>query len=298
MFNKVMVGIDEETRGRDAIALAQRLVSDDGQLTFAHVHAGYTIHAKGSNSEFEDVARDRARQFLAEVVEESGLDAVARAVGCPSVGRGLHQLAEASGSDLLVIGSTHRGLIGRVLIGDATRHALNGAPCALAIAPAAYSEQERQVPMGEIGVAYDGSDESCNALEVARALAGETDAKLSAFEAISLPTYFFPGSWKATEESARVYVDDARKRLEALGDLEGHAAYGDAAEELTVYSASVDLLVVGARDYGPIGRLMHGSTTHRLADTARSPLLILTRGARAGLGAKKPSIESVQLAEA
>ncbi len=278
MFNKVMVGIDQETRGRDAIALAQHLVDENGELTLAHVHAGFPIHAKGSNSEFEAIERDRAEQLLQEVLEESHLEARVRSAGCPSVGRGLHQLAEAVDSELLVVGSTRRGLIGRVLMGDATRQSLNGAPCAVAIAPAGYAR--RPTVMREIGVAFNGSTESRNALEIARGLAEETGAKLSAFEAVSLPMYFFPGAAMASDESSQGYVDDARRRIEALGDVDGHAAYGDAAEELTVYSASVDLLVVGSRDYGPVGRLIHGSTAHRLASTARSPLLILTRAAR------------------
>jgi nucleotide-binding universal stress UspA family protein len=62
-----------------------------------------------------------------------------------------------------------------------------------------------------------------------------------------------------------------------LGGVEPHAAYGAAVEELTVYSASLDLLFVGSRGYGPIGRLMHGSTSLQLARTARCPLIVLTR---------------------
>ncbi|HTP21823.1 MAG TPA: universal stress protein [Solirubrobacteraceae bacterium] len=41
--------------------------------------------------------------------------------------------------------------------------------------------------------------------------------------------------------------------------------------------ATIDLLVVGSRGYGPIGRLVHGSTSRALADAARCPLLVLTR---------------------
>ena len=54
---------------------------------------------------------------------------------------------------------------------------------------------------------------------------------------------------------------------------------GDAAEELALYGASVDLLIVGSRGYGPIGRLVHGSTSQRLAHIARCPLLVLPRAA-------------------
>jgi nucleotide-binding universal stress UspA family protein len=76
-------------------------------------------------------------------------------------------------------------------------------------------------------------------------------------------------------------VKEARERIAALGDIEAHAAYGRPAEELAVYSASLDLLVVGSRDYGPLGRLVHGSTSRQLARSARCPLLVLTRAARA-----------------
>ena len=68
--------------------------------------------------------------------------------------------------------------------------------------------------------------------------------------------------------------------IAALGDIEAHAAYGDPAEELTLYSASLDLLVLGSRGYGPLGRLVHGSTAHQLANTARCPLLVLARNAQ------------------
>jgi nucleotide-binding universal stress UspA family protein len=57
-------------------------------------------------------------------------------------------------------------------------------------------------------------------------------------------------------------------------------AYGDAAEELALYSASLDLLVVGSRGFGPIGRLIHGSTSTKLTHMARCPLLVLPRSAR------------------
>ena len=66
-----------------------------------------------------------------------------------------------------------------------------------------------------------------------------------------------------------------------LGGVEPHAAYGQPAEELAVYSASLDLLIVGSRGYGPIGRLIHGSTSQQLARSARCPLLVLTHAAHA-----------------
>ncbi len=275
MFDKVMVGIDEITRGRDAIALARQLVSGHGELTLAHVHAGYPLSAKGANYEFEATQRERARSLLSEALAESGVSAATLSLGASGVGRGLHELAESDGSDLLVIGSDRRTPSGRVWIHDATSQALAGAPCALAIAPSDYAEHPN--PLREIGVAFNGSPESQDALAVARLLAAQHHAKLSAFEAVD-PTGHTPRSHDPGDaaETIEASVASTLRRLAALGNLEAHAACGAPTTELTVYSASIDLLVIGSRGYGALGRLVHGSVTRELARSAKSPLLILT----------------------
>jgi nucleotide-binding universal stress UspA family protein len=200
-----------------------------------------------------------------------------RRVDSPSVGRGLHELADAERADLLVVGSCRRGLLGRVMIGDDTSAALNGAPCAVAIAPYGYAE--RPSALEEVGVAYNASPESEDALAVARALAADSGARLSAFQAVMVPSYLAVPGAGAVVDSLPELVDEARARIAALGGVEPHAAYGVPAEELALYSASLDLLVMGSRGYGPFGRLMHGSTSRELGRTARCPLLVLTRRA-------------------
>lgn len=280
MFKQIVVGVDEHEDGRDAIALAKNLLARDGEpgLTLAYVFAGEPHVRRSASAAYEASARERASELLERTREEAGVQAHLRWRRSPSVGRGLHELCEVIGADLLVVGSSRRGLLGRVLIGDDTRAALNGAPCAIAIAPAGYAQQA--VAMREIGVGYDGSPESEHAVAVARDLAAQCGAKLSAFEAVSLPTYTFLGGPAPIDAALEGMVDDARRRIAELGGVEPHAAYGHPAEELGVYSASLDLLIVGSRGYGPIGRLIHGSTSQQLARSARCPLLVLTRSAR------------------
>ena len=115
---------------------------------------------------------------------------------------------------------------------------------------------------------------------MARTLAVAWAAKLSALEAVSLPSYALAGPG-AADIKRQCLVEDALERIAGLGGVEPHAAYGQPAEELALYSASLDLLIVGARGYGPVGRLIHGSTSQQLAHTARCPLLVLTRAAYA-----------------
>jgi nucleotide-binding universal stress UspA family protein len=276
MFSNVIVGVDAGEGGRDAIALARLLSARDAKLTFVHVYQGDTRIWRASNTAYEAAERERAEKLLADAREQAGIQAELYVTGSPSVGRGLHEAAEQVGADLLTIGSSRRGLFGRVLLGDDTAAALSGAPCAVAIAPVGFARQPAVVR--EVGVGYDGSPESEHALAFARRLAGDLGAKLSAFEAVTLPPY---AEVVAVGDVIEDLVADARKRVASLEGVEPHAAYGFAAEELALYSASLDLLVIGSRGYGPLGRLLHGSTARQLARSARCPLLVLTRATRA-----------------
>lgn len=277
MFRNVLVGVNDADGGRDAIALGKMLVARDGELTLAHV---YHQNPPGPwrMADVRVEQPERARDLLRRARDEAGVWTHLRWRGAPSVGCGLHEIAEIVDADLLVVGSSRRGLLGRAALGDDTRAALNGASCAIAIAPAGYSS-ELPTLLREIGVGYDGSPESEHALGVALALATELGAKASAFQAVAVPTYLAHGP-AVDGTPVMQLVDDARARIASHEGVEPHAAYGDPVEELTLYSASLDLLVVGSRSYGPIGRLVHGSTAQHLARTARSPLLVLTRSAR------------------
>ena len=96
--------------------------------------AAYTA-AERARAPLEDLEHERADALLKNArdqagVEEIGVEVTLRCVGSASVGRGLHELAEAQGADLIVLGSSRRSLLGRVFIGDDTRTALNGASSA------------------------------------------------------------------------------------------------------------------------------------------------------------------------
>jgi nucleotide-binding universal stress UspA family protein len=133
-------------------------------------------------------------------------------------------------------------------------------------------------------VAYNASPESEHALATGRRLATRHGAQLSAFHAVSLPSRATMSGGLPAGRAAEAMVAQARSRIAQLGGVVGHAVYGDPVEELTLYSASVDLLVVGSRGYGPLGRVVHGSTSQELARRALGPLLVLTRSARTSGG--------------
>ena len=189
MFKQIVVGVDGGPGGRDAVALAKLLVKAGGELTLAHVVPGDDNAYGGAGAAYDAPDAEGAEALLETVRKKTGVEAQLRWRASSSVGRGLHELCELTGADLVAVGSSRRGLLGRVLIGDDTSAALNGSPCSIAIAPADYSRQPGA--MREIGVGYDGSPESEHALSVARSLAVASGATLSALEAVSLPSDAF-----------------------------------------------------------------------------------------------------------
>jgi nucleotide-binding universal stress UspA family protein len=279
MFENVIAGVDGRPNGRDAIALASRLLGPEGALTLANVHGGAFNPTHAATPGRLNEERETSLQMLERERSQADVQAelVSHEAGSP--GRGLHELAERRGADLLVVGSCSRGPFGRVLIGDDTRTSLNGAPCAVAIASRGYAEHP--VPIATIGVGYDGSPESEAALATARALAKRDRALLRALEVVSIPNYAFTGfGAPALGDSIATMLSEANTRMAELQGTEGRAVYGLAGEELAAFGDELQLLVVGSRGYGPIKRLILGSTSDYLQRHARCSLLVLPRSAR------------------
>jgi nucleotide-binding universal stress UspA family protein len=164
------------------------------------------------------------------------------------------------------------------MFGDDTRAALNGAPSAVAIASLGYAKHPG--PIAKVGVGYDGSHESQAALAMAQMLVASTTATVHALEVVSIPTYAYTGLMPPTiGESVDLMLQEAIGRMKALPDVDGHAVYGLTGEELAAFSEEMDILIVGSRSYGPVRRLVLGSTSGYLERHARSSLLVLPRGA-------------------
>jgi nucleotide-binding universal stress UspA family protein len=275
MFNNVLVGVDGRPGGRDAMALAKQLGATGATITLAHIYGGNFMIGRGSALEMP-IERANFQDLLEREREHGMLDAELTVYGNHTAGRGLHQLAEERKADLLVVGSTRHALLGRVLMGDDSRAALNGAPCAIAIAPRGYLHVAHALK--RMGVGYDGSPESVNALNVARQLAAQSGAKIKAMSVVSLDDVQeekpIPADWP--QESARL-VDECSERLHQLDDVEGVAVYGGPREELARFGKELDLLIVGSRGYGPRDHVFHGSVSNYLLSHADCPLLVLPR---------------------
>lgn len=273
MFSHVIVGVDGGSTGRDAIAVAKLLIAPDTHLVLAHVHELTPV--RGASGAYGVEENEESMRLLEAERDAAAVAAELVTVTASSVGRGLHYLAEERDADLLVVGSSVRSFAGRVLVGDITRAALVGAPCAVAVAPLEYAQDGGTI--ARICVGYDGTPESEAALAFARELGALHGASLSALTVVEPPPYAGIVRSVARVEANERELAEARQEIDALEGVEGHVALGIASEELAAFGSHVDLLVVGSRGYGPIRRLIFGSTSGHLASIARCPLLVLPR---------------------
>lgn len=148
MFTNVVVGVGGQESWRDALVLARQLLDEDGSLTLANIFVfGTEPHlSSGYNRDVEAMERSRAAELLQGARVQAGIPARARWRGACSVGRGLHEVAEALAADLLVVGASRPGLLGRALRRDNARGAvIRASPCAVAVAPADYAQRSFEI---------------------------------------------------------------------------------------------------------------------------------------------------------
>jgi nucleotide-binding universal stress UspA family protein len=220
-------------------------------------------------------AGDADAGALAARLAGDGADVAQVHIEHGSVGKGLRSEAEERGADLIVLGSSGRGLIGRTFAGDDVTATLRCAPCAVAVAPRGYAGSQHQ--FGHIGIGYDGSAQAKLALDAARSLAARTDAKLHALGVATPPQ----GLTTPIGVSAVAELEAKRDQIEhciaELGpEIAGRAVDGIAHQGLSELSEKVDLLVIGtSRRHGKFSRALLGSTSEALSREAACPLLVV-----------------------
>jgi nucleotide-binding universal stress UspA family protein len=266
MFDNVIVGVADPEAGRDALALALQLASPGRPLTLVYVQA--VMPGPRPDSLAADCRRAQKRLApLQACAPESRLVCVE----ADSIARGLHELARRHDADLLVVGASRRDDSERPFLGDDARASLEDAPCPVAVAPVGYSRRSQSLE--EVGAAYDGSTESRRAVAVAQLLGSEHGAHVSAFQALPVPVDAHDPANPQPEIDRD--VEQARRRMAGLGDVEPQAAAGEPEEEIKRYATSVDLLVVGSHRYRPVDHLADGSLAQRLGDRTPCALLVL-----------------------
>jgi nucleotide-binding universal stress UspA family protein len=287
MPSPIIVGVALRDDDRAPLALAEALAGLTGAplaLVTSYPYGGSPLFV---TPEWINGMREQAEHTLARVA--AGLSrkvevrTYVRSEMSPALA--LHDVATELDGAAIVVGSCHRGAVGRVLAGSVGAGLLHGAPCPVAIAPRGY-----EPPAGgfrRIGAGFVDSLEGRSALAAATGLARAADGRVTVFAveepiawspALVSPGWSVPRAHQAERDArARVVAEKAGRLVptDVLASVE--SPVGVAGEILAERSAELDLLVCGSRGYGALRSVALGSVSRMLAHSARCPLLIVPR---------------------
>jgi|SoiMethySBSTD1v2_1073268.scaffolds.fasta_scaffold02708_5 nucleotide-binding universal stress UspA family protein len=193
--------------------------------------------------------------------------------------------AEQTLADMIALGARGFGRLKRVFVGSISLAVARYAPCPVAI----VRGRPRQIR--RILVAVDGSEGSRTALRFLSISGLARDAEVSLLRV--LPKYVRSGlHGPGTRFSDRLPAEDRRKQRGDADVLLADAATlfaeagrpvprlvgeGDAAREIvkTAHGRDSDLVVLGARGFGTLGRLLLGSVSETVLHHVDRPVVIV-----------------------
>jgi nucleotide-binding universal stress UspA family protein len=288
MYETIIVGYDGSDQAEDALALACAFAEDTGgSLILAFAHGGETIPVGIGTAAIGVRIRDEAEAVLGRGLKRvpAGIRATTRALPGGSPARALYQLALYERGDLVVLGSTSHGAIGRVTVGTVADRLMSGLPCSILVAPTGFATEAR-TPSNVVGVCWNGSPEAELAEDAAIELARATGAELlilTAVKSAPFPYPSYPGSTyipdyeqaELAEERLAAAVErvpgDVTATSEVLAGMPATVLAERAAD------AGLDLLVTGSRGYGPVRRVLLGGLSANLVRSAPCPVLVVPR---------------------
>jgi nucleotide-binding universal stress UspA family protein len=282
----IVVGIALRADDTAPLALARDLARFTGApIALVHVYA-VELPSRVPAPELDAAHREHAMQGLEQVATSlrDDVEHVTLApIGGTSPVRGLHDAAAALEASVVVVGSSHRGRLGRVMPGGVGERLLHAAPCAVAVAPRDYVDAPEGIR--RIGVAFVDTPEGHEALDAATTMATLGHAALSTYTVFEPPrmgpSTATPAWVPAADYDPSTWIEAAkaeiREQVPGALDADVNVLEGDPAELLAGVSEHLDLMLCGSRGYGPLGTVLLGSVSARLAHTAECPLLVLPR---------------------
>jgi nucleotide-binding universal stress UspA family protein len=261
----LLAGIDPLTRDAAPARFAAYVAAIAGApLTLVSVHAGEgdldPLAAAQMGEELAPDASDALERARAAVAGDP-VQADVLAIAAGSAPRGLELAVEQFGAGLLVLGAAQSG----GPLGSTGERLLSGTRCPVARLNAGW---ERPAAPATVGAAFVDTAEGHAALHGAHDLARLTGARLRVLVVLR-------------HEAARLRAEQAAAAaasglLGAPVDID--VLVGDPAGVLVDACGELDLLVCGARGYGPAESVLLGGVGRRVAGEGNCPVIVLARG--------------------
>jgi nucleotide-binding universal stress UspA family protein len=288
MASPVLAAVDPATVDLAPVRFAARVAAHTGApLMVASVFASDEVVERLVGGQLGEELPPDASGALERAIEAVRGDTSSSAalpavetmpLGASSAPRGLALAALEAGAALVVVGSATGGPTGRTAVGSTAARLLDGAPSAVAVVPAGW-EGERD--WTTVGAGFVASVEGRAATTGAHVLADRAGARLHVLAAVR-PRAWMDGA--RDEVAADVHARAEEAATADLASLLGTAVDVDVQDGepadvlLAATDAGLDVLVCGARGYGPERSALLGGVTRRVTEGAACPVIVLARG--------------------
>jgi nucleotide-binding universal stress UspA family protein len=289
----IIAGFSSSRQGVAPLNLAAQLSRTTGDKVIAAVIVERAMPAGVDpiEDEFQDHVAAQATKALERVIDRvrdnSDISVVVHQ--STSIPRGLMELVDQHHADLVVVGSSSSGLLGKVALGSVTDRLVHTVGVPVAIAPRGYSPSAN--PIERLTASYGGAADAAGLIATSAELAKRWGVRLRIASFTVRPPSMFGGLVESSAERlvvrqwARRNMDSALKQLNDartvvdVPDVDVVVGAGtewrEAVDSITWEPG--DLLLLGSGAAGPMAQVFLGSAAAKILRHAPVPVMIVPR---------------------
>jgi nucleotide-binding universal stress UspA family protein len=289
----IIAGFSSSRQGSAPLNLATQLARTTGEkiIAAAVVERALPAGADPIEDEYRGFVASRAIASLQRVVERvsGNLDITVTSHHSTSIPNGLMELVSQYSADLVVVGSSSSGLLGRVALGSVTERLVHTSEVSVAIAPRGYPSSP--VPVQRLTAAYGGAADAVGLIATSVELAKRWNVRLRIASFMVPPSVMFTGAversaeelvvqqWtRRTTDAAVQQLDTARADV-AIPDVDVVIGTGTEWREAVddIAWEAGDVLLLGSGAAGPLAQVFLGTAASRILRHAPVPVMIVPR---------------------
>ena len=289
----IIAGFSSSRQGSAPLNLAAQLARSTGEKIIAAVVVERALPAGVDpiEDEYRGFLASRAGASLEQVVEQvrGDLDISTTVHHSSSISQGLMELVGQHGADVVVVGSSSSGLLGRIALGSVTARLVHTSKVPVALAPRGYLASP--VPLQRLTVAYGGAADAVGLIATSAELAKQWKVQLRIASFTVPPLTLFGGSversaeelvvkqWTSKTTDAAVKQLNAAREEVSIPDVDVVIGTGtdwrQAVENIAWETG--DVLLLGSGAAGPMAQVFLGSAASKILRHAPVPVMIVPK---------------------
>jgi nucleotide-binding universal stress UspA family protein len=289
----IIAGFSSSRQGPAPLNLATQLARTTGEKIIAAVVVERPLPAGVDpiEDEYRGYVAAQATASLERVVAQISGDFDISVVThhATSVPNGLMELVAEHSADLVVVGSSSSGLLGRIALGTVTERLVYTSKVPVAIAPRGYPSSP--APVRRLTAAYRDGADAAELIATSAELAKQWGARLRIASFTVRPFTMFGGSIERSAEElvvqqwARRTTDAVIKQLDdvrttvAVPDVDVVIGTGNEWREAVddIAWEPGDVLLLGSGAAGPLAQVFLGTAASKILRHAPVPVMIVPR---------------------